>query len=348
MKPDISYFSTVTYVVVLILALSNDALSVVDGPNSQLNQMNFFKMKILIPLINGEQLAAKTAKGHTLNGSLVYFGAPWCRHSRQFNTTYQSLAKKSFAGLLPASPLFWYYEVKDPKKDQHHSYFRIKGFPTIIYIWKGMYWSFDGERNLHDIENWLEGIWTSNWRDGEPFPHSAPSLTEDIGSIVRDAKFFFKFHVNNHPIELIIGVLCVVGSFVAVLSILGIIVYDSVYIGWAAKLDNTNLDNAASLDDDEEGKLIKEQISNETMHKLIKSKQKKSMEEELKRINPSKYREYEEMNDISKVVGARDSSEEEVEESLDRVERVKQQLESESNLEGGGSRSEVRDRGKAT
>ena len=309
-----------------------------------LKDLDIFQVRISIPLLRQAEFETKTAAGWTNNGSLVFFGAPWCRHSRLFNATYQSLARKSFAGMLEASPLFWYYEVKEPKQDVLHRHFRVKGFPTVVYVSKGRYWSFDGERNLQDIENWLGDIWGGRWREGEPYPQNEPTWADDVGSIVRDIRFFLAFHVRHHPIELAVGTLCVAGSFIAVLGILGMIAYDAVFIGWNNDMEDKK-NPIEELDEDEEGKLIKQNIPKEALKKLVKHKGKQVVEEEMKIKNPRKYQEMQEMKHISEVAGVSDSSDDEVEASLQAVKRVNKDLEA-SEVQDG--HSAIRDRGKQT
>lgn len=327
-----------------MLCMSANTLD--DENLSRLKDLQKFKVKVPVLGVTGADLALSTAKGNTANGSLVFFGAPWCKHSRMFNSTYQSLAQKSYLGLLPASPSFWYYEVQDPAKDLHHRYFRVKGFPTVLYVWKNQYWSFDGQRNLHDLENWLGDIWGGVWREGEPYPNGAPTLRDDISSVIRDIKFFFSFHVRNHPIELMVGALCVTASFVAVLGILGMIIYDAVFIGWANENESA-ANPIEELDHDEEGKLIKANIDKKTIKKLIKQREKQVAAEELRKTNPRQYREYTEMEDIAQVVGVSDSSEEDEDGLASTIEAAnKAALDSLAQDECQDMQAGVRDRKK--
>ncbi len=118
-----------------------------------------------------------TVKHSGAYGSIVFFGATWCKHSRVFNSTYKLLHDIVKAGEFGSYPNFYYYDVPDPKVDILHKTLRVRGFPTVIYFKDDAYWTFSGDRDLPKLQIWLRDVISGDGKEGTPYPKDSKEPT---------------------------------------------------------------------------------------------------------------------------------------------------------------------------
>lgn len=170
-------------------------------------------------------------KSQGVNGALVFFGASWCGHSRQFNATFKQLGEQVLSGSFERSPAMTYYNIKNPKDDELHKRFRVTGFPTLIYVSQDKYWTFLGERKLELMVDWFQSILEGNGREGTPYPTGDLTVWDDIGEVFRDIKFTLGYNMKHYPLYTWIGIAVISCSIGSVLFIFGILVFDSLFLG---------------------------------------------------------------------------------------------------------------------
>lgn len=197
------------------------------SPNpTDFNQVIYKKFTFLT-----EENFEENTNNSGFNGHLVFFGARWCGHSRQFNSTFKQLADVVMRGDLDRTPKMSFYLIQNPKDDKLHSKFRVTGFPTLIYLSNRKYWTFQGDRKLEAIIVWLEEIFSDQGKEGTPYPTENPSLWSELHEIWRDMKYTFRSNLKHHPVYTWIGFAIVVGSTGSVLVVFAMLIYDSCVIG---------------------------------------------------------------------------------------------------------------------
>ena len=197
--------------------------------------------------LNSENLE-ENVKRSGFNGYLVFFGARWCGHSKQFNKTYKDLADKVYSGYFNRSPMMGYYNIVNPNEDNLHKLFRVKGFPSLIYLAGDKYWTYPGDRKLDYIMDWLNETFTEGLtREGTPYPTGDLTVWDDLGEIARDMKYSLKFNLNRNPTTTWIVIIMVTCSIGSVLLIFCILVTDSLFL-------TDTLANDIKIDDDKKEK----------------------------------------------------------------------------------------------
>ena len=174
----------------------------------------------------------ETIKAAGLNGQLVFFGAKWCGHSRQFNRTFKELGEVVMRGDLGRSPKLSYYLIQNPKDDFLHRKFRVNGFPTLVFMSYPQYWTYNGERELPRILDWLEEIFASEGKEGTPYPEGEgdTSIWHEMAEIWRDMKYTLRYNLKHYPLYTWLGIVVVCGSVGSVLFIFGILIYDTLIL----------------------------------------------------------------------------------------------------------------------
>ena len=103
--------------------------------------------------------------------AVVFFGAEWCGHCRNFKPVYKELHKESFKeeGIV-------FYTHFQTGGDEITRRFRIRGYPTIVAIKGGKYWTFKQRRDKETVLRWaknLEG-------EGAEFPTTLPGFFQEF------------------------------------------------------------------------------------------------------------------------------------------------------------------------
>ena len=103
--------------------------------------------------------------------AVVFFGAEWCGHCRNFKPEYKELHKMGFKedGLV-------FYTHFQTGGDEITRRFRIRGYPTIVAIKGGKYWTFNQKRDKDTVFRWsknLEG-------KGADFPTTLPGFFQEF------------------------------------------------------------------------------------------------------------------------------------------------------------------------
>lgn len=173
----------------------------------------------------------ETMERSGLQGYLVFFGARWCGHSRQFNSTFKQFADIVMKGDLKRTPQMGFYLIQDPKDDELHIRFRVNGFPTLVYISDKKFWVYQGERELPLIVNWLEEIFDGDAKEGSRYPDGPPTLWSELIEVWSDIKYTLRHNLKHYPFYTWCAIMIIGGSISSVMFIFGILIYDSLIIG---------------------------------------------------------------------------------------------------------------------
>lgn len=155
------------------------------------------------------------------DGYFVFFGAGWCGHCRNFKPTFKELATKSQSKQLPINPTFILYQVEG--SDPITTFFKIRAYPTMIYIKDGNYCDFEGMRNEENLVKFFkEGV------DGDkckPYLSSYPGLIDAVinkgEEIYNQIQHEMAFYFVEYPTLVKVG--AVIFAFAMVVNILGLV-----------------------------------------------------------------------------------------------------------------------------
>ena len=103
--------------------------------------------------------------------AVVFFGAEWCGHCTNFKPIYKELHNQSskIDGLV-------FYTHFQTGGDQVARRFKIRGYPTIVAIKGGKYWTFKQKRDKETVLKWAQNL----EGEGVEFPTSLPGFIQEF------------------------------------------------------------------------------------------------------------------------------------------------------------------------
>ena len=142
-----------------------------------------------------------TVLDDSADGHLILFTAPGCSHCRRFMPTFSRFATRlAMAGEHSRVPRVWTYPIEHPAKDSIHGLVRVKGFPTVVYLRRGLYWKFEGQRELPQLHRWIEEVFAGGERDGLVFAERYSSeLSADFHQAAVELKRLVRYNFRQHP-----------------------------------------------------------------------------------------------------------------------------------------------------
>lgn len=158
----------------------------------------------------GEEFIAATQNNTSKDGFFLFFGADWCGHCRKFKPTFvqmsEEASKRSEGSLRPG---FIFHPV-EKGKDHVAKLFRVKGYPTLIYLRQNRWWEYKGERNDTKIFEWIDKLSTEG-DEGKPYPERLPTFSEEFAEHWEEFKDFIHYQYTNWPIMFfsILGIMLV-------------------------------------------------------------------------------------------------------------------------------------------
>lgn len=173
--------------------------TVPEAPPAQEDQTIDFSAYPNVQEVVDDAFIALTQNNTSNGGFFVFFGANWCGHCRKFKPVFAELSesgsKRNETALKPA---FIFHPVE--KRNSHvPKLFRVKGYPTLIYLRQNSWWEYNGDRNATRILEWLDQL-IANGTTGKPYPERLPTFSEEFVEHWDEFKHMVYFQYTYHPI----------------------------------------------------------------------------------------------------------------------------------------------------
>lgn len=154
-------------------------------------------------------------------GFFVFFGATWCGHCKTFKPIYKNAS--DIAATMPGEqPLFIYYQVE--ANDYPSQLFKVKGYPTIMYIRKGEFWEYTAGRTEDQMFEWVTKIRKGEGIEGSAYPELIPPFIEDIYDNIKEIKTVMKHYYETNTLVFSV----IVGLFVFLVGLCGLTIHQLV------------------------------------------------------------------------------------------------------------------------
>jgi len=135
--------------------------------------------------------------------SVVFFGAEWCGHCKNFKPTYTKIHTK-YSGKTTKDAKYtvrFYTHFDAGEKREFLQRFDIKGYPTIIAIrGDGKWWEFNGARSEEGVMDWVNSL---KVEAAKQFPAGLPHPAIQF---INDFLKAIKHEYSNNP-TLVVGVI---------------------------------------------------------------------------------------------------------------------------------------------
>ena len=145
--------------------------------------------------------------------ALLYIGAKWCPHCRNFRPKFNILADdikhEKKQGILPKC---YYYEAEEDK-DPISKKFKLSGYPAVLLFSRNKYYKYEGPKEVAQITEWLDNLPEVL---AEQYPDHMPGFVEDLTDMITELYQSVKANYRRDPtsqIYMLGGLAVVLGSF---------------------------------------------------------------------------------------------------------------------------------------
>ena len=143
-----------------------------------------------LPHLRGEKyittITMDSLEQHTKNrpeGSptLLYIGAKWCPHCRNFKPVFHTIADsiehEKQTGLRPQCLYYEAVEDKDPISKK----FKLGGYPAVLLFKRNKFYKYEGGKEAQPILDWID---SHSEILGETYPDYVPGLLDELQDAV--------------------------------------------------------------------------------------------------------------------------------------------------------------------
>ena len=175
-----------------------------------------------LPYLRGEQYVTQvtmdTLEEHTKNlpvssPALLFVGAKWCPHCRNFKPTFNILADYLQHNKTEgANPKCLYYEAVEDK-DPISKKFKLGGYPAILLFERNRFFKYEGPKELEPILKWID---EKPQILAENYPDSIPGFLDDFSDAVHEMWKTLKASYKKDPTSqfyLLGAIAIVLGAF---------------------------------------------------------------------------------------------------------------------------------------